>query len=167
MLDSASILRRFDYLKEKVQRHPRIAGVYILEAAAVPTSAESVNDQESFLRAFAAPFGFVGPHVGDAEWRDAEAFREEVRRTLVESLVGGPEIGHSRWDVPPALAEAFAEEFVSLFDDDARFFHSGLGADANMFGPQARPDIDDFIFGGGCLGIDGQIAAIFWMLDID
>ena len=169
MGDPEHIPARFSLLKEHACRWPRIAGTYILDAAPVPLSAAVSEDERTrFLRQFAEPFGFSGPRVGDSEWRDAEAFREEARSTLVNALLGGPEIGHSRWDVPPAYAESLADEFLSLFEDDARFFDShGFDRGANGLWPYARPGIDEYIFGGGAFAVDRNVAAIFWMLDVD
>jgi hypothetical protein len=173
MRSASSSLDRFHPLKQAVMRCQRIAGTYILEAAAVPRSAhdgpaQDGAEREAFLRTFAAEFGFAGPGLGDAEWKDAEVFREEARQVLVEKLVGGGEIGHSRWDVEPAQAEAFTDEFLSLFSKNGRFFCSVIDtAGAQWLAPYARPDFADYIFGGGCVAIDEQLAAVFWMLDND
>jgi hypothetical protein len=168
MMSDLRILIRFETLKETVVQHERIAGVYILEAALVPSPPSIDCSLDSFLREFAAPLGFREPDVGEAEWKNAEVFRDEARETIVEALVGGAEIGHSRWDVPPADAEAFADEFLVLFREDARFFcQQSLNADAQILAPYGRADFYDFIFGGGCLAVDERLAAVFWMLDSD
>jgi len=163
-----SPLQRFLLLKEKVLRRKRIEGIYVLEAAEVPLPAKHGAPQQNFIRSFASQFGFSEPHIGEREWMGAEAFRDDARRSIIESLAGGAEIGHSRWDVPPNEAEVLADEFLSLFADEARFFCSSPpAAGTQPFAPLDRPDSYEYIYGGGCIAIDPQIAAIFWMLDND
>ncbi len=168
MSSRPSVLHGFNVLKERVLRWDRIAGIYILEAVEVPGGAGHGAEQDTFLRGFASRFGFSSPDRGDAEWVNAEVFREEARQHITGALVGGAGIGHSRWDVPPVDAEAFAHEFLALFGDDARFFcdQPPAGA-AQMLGPYGRPDFFDYIFGGGCVAVDGRMAAVFWILDSD
>jgi hypothetical protein len=168
MPDIQFLLEGFQTLRAKATRHERIAGIYILHAGAVPDGTHDVPQTERFLRGFAAQHGFAGPDVGDEEWKHAEVFREDARERIVHALVGGAEIGHSRWDVPPDEAGALADEFLSLFAQDARFFCDNYPAgQAQMLGPYARPDFYDYIFGGGCVAVDAQLAAILWVLDND
>jgi hypothetical protein len=168
VMSSLSSLQRFEILKKKVLRHERIEGIYILEAARVPTSWPNGYSLDSFLRDFAFPFGFREPDVGEAEWNNAEVFRDDARSQIVEALVGGAEIGHSRWDVPPPDADALASEFLALFGEEARFFCKELPqGEAQILAPYGRPDFYDFIFDGGCVAIDERLAAVFWILDSD
>lgn len=161
-------LDQFERLKMKVMRYERIAGTYILDAVVVPSVEQDILHRETFLRAFAARHGFSGPDVGDEEWKHAEVFREDARERIIHALIGGAEIGHSRWDVPPDIAGSFADEFLELFGSDARFFCDNYPAGrAQMLGPYARPDFYDYIFGGGCVAVDAQLAAVFWVLDND
>ena len=160
----SSAIERFELLKQRVLRRPRLAGIYILDAA----EPVSCVDPEVFVKAFAAHHGFGGPDVGPAEWTNAEAFREEACERLVEALVGGTAIGHSVWDVEPHDAQAVADEFVGLFDSDARFFCDRAPAGhAQMLCPYARADLQNYIFGGGCIAVDAGLAAVFWVLDND
>jgi hypothetical protein len=162
-------LDAFNRLREGVLRHRRIAGTYVVEAEVARSPVAVGTAREGFLRDFAARLGFAAPDVTEVEWRDAEVFRAEARRKLVEALVGGRAIGHSRWDVPPAEARALASAFVGLFGSDARFFCQGgvPTRESQTFAPYARPDFYDFIFGGGCVAVDGHAAAVMWVLDND
>ena len=38
---------------------------------------------------------------------------------------------------------------------------------AQTLAPMARPDFYDYIFGGGCIAVDGRLAAVLWVLDND
>jgi hypothetical protein len=155
---------KFQAFKHRVLQRPRIAGIYILECASLPRGA----DQDAFLRTFAAKHGFSEPDVEDAEWRQAEVFREDARTELIQKLLGGGEIGHSRWDVPPPEAASFADEFLGMFGEDARFFCSGTPTGlAQSQAPSANPIYRGYIFAGGCIAIDRSLAGIFWMLDND
>lgn len=134
----------------------------------MPDSVKADADRDAFLRRFAVGLGFAEPDVGGAEWEQAEVFREDAKRELIVTLMGGTKIGHSRWDVPPIEAQTLAEEFLNLFGDDARFFCSGIPVGkAQILAPSSRPDFYDYIFDGGCIAVDPQFAAIFWMLDSD
>jgi hypothetical protein len=162
-------LQQFQTFTQRVLGYSRICGVYILEAAAVPESAQAGAEQEAFLRRFAAGVGFTEPDVGDAEWKASEVFREDALEALVEALVGGAPIGHSRWDVPPEHARPLANDFLNLFGEDARFFCAGFhaGAGAQPLQPNGRADIGGYIFSSGCVAIDRHLAAVFWILDND
>jgi hypothetical protein len=164
MANSSPVMNRFEILKAKVLTHERLCGIYILEAS--PVSAHSVDQRQAFLRDFASRFGFSALELGPEEWKQAEELREDAHAKLVSALLGGGEIGHSGWDVPLAIAEALADEFFGLFEADARFFCSNFGSPwAQAFGNYEG--YKDYIFGGGCVAIDPQLAAIFWMLDND
>lgn len=168
MSNDSSVLRRFNAFKERVLRWERIAGTYILDAVEVPNCARRGAEQDAFLRAFASRLGFSAPDVEDVEWINAEGFREEARQHITKAVVGGAEIGHSRWDVSPADAEDLANHFIDLFGDDARFFCDRFPAGrAQMLAPYGRPDFYNYIFGGGCVAVDGKMAAVFWVLDND
>ena len=157
-------MERFELLRQRVLRHQRICGIYSLHASAVPADAA----RERFLHNFAAPLGFTEPDVGPAEWKHAEASREDARQEVVQQLAGGSDIGHSRWDLGPTEAAAVADAFFGLFGDDATFYCSRpptLGA--QPLAPYARTDFQNFIFGGGCIAIDTHLAAVLWVLDND
>jgi hypothetical protein len=160
---------RMTRLREQVRSTPRIAGEYLIEFAPVAKSVFGQDDLIRFLRVFAAPFGFSEPDVTDEEWKHGEVFREEAIVHLTEQLKGGSEIGHSRWDVEPPDALHIASTFASLINDDGRFFcnrrlHSG---EAQVLGPYASAEFRNYIFDGGCVAIDAEIAAIFWIFDND
>jgi hypothetical protein len=168
MSSERSVLQRFNLLKERVLRWERIAGLYILEAVEVPTDAGHGAERDRFLCGFASGLGFSAPDVEGVEWVNAEVFREEARKHITKALVGGADIGHSRWDVPPADAEAIADDFLALFCDEARYFCDTPAAGrAQVLAPYGRHDFYDFIFGGGCVAMDGRTAAVFWVLDND
>ncbi len=161
-------MEKFDAFKRRVAQQQRICGMYVVEGQAVPETMNAGAQLEEFFLGFAARCGFCEPDNGNAEWKHAEVFREEARDRLVSVLLGGGEIGHSRWDVPPEEAAAIADEFLDLFGGDARFFcDRAPERDAQPLGPSGHPRYSDYIFSGGCVAFDSRLAALVWVFDND
>ena len=164
-----SKIDRIAQLRQQVKSTPRIAGEYLIEYTHVTESVADRDDLLGFLRVFAAQFGFSEPDVTGVEWKHGEVFRDEAILHLTEQLKGGSEIGHSRWDVEPHEASRIAAAFASLINDDGLFFCNRqlLSGEAQILGPYARAEFRNYIFNGGCVAIDTEIAAIFWVFDND
>ncbi len=167
MSNEHSPLKRFNEIKERLLQRKRVAGIYLLEATDLSAIASDGAKRDGFLD-FATRLGFYPPDVGDDEWRNGEVFREDARQYITHALQGGAEIGHSRWDMPPADAASFAGEFLNLFGDDGRFYCNAPPAGrAQVLAPYGRPEFRDYIFSGGCVAVDAHLTAVLWVLDND
>lgn len=91
----------------------------------------------------------------DHEWSDYETSLDRARANTIESLVGGPRIGHTVQTMDEATAGEFLDRFVTLFGSNPRFY-IGLGI--------GDPE---YAYLYGVLIVADELAGILWIVESD
>jgi hypothetical protein len=150
----------FAALKAEIESHPRLCGYYILELVSIYEWRHGGVPQETILEKLVDHFDSdpTDPNpnfVPDQEWTDYETTRDDARGHVVESLIGGSQIGHTRETMPRSTAAEFFDRFVAVCGANPRFY-IGLGLGDRTYS-----------FQYGALIVADELAGIFWIVEDD
>lgn len=150
----------FAALKSDIESHPRLCGYYILGLVAVSEWRHAGVPQETILLKLVDHFdddptesipGFVPDH----EWSNYETTYDDARGHVVESLTGGPQIGHTRETMSRSTAAELFDRFVAVCGANPRFY-VGLGIGDRKY---------SFMY--GALIVADDLAGILWIVEDD
>lgn len=121
----------FAKLKAEIEQCPRLSGYYLIDLVDIPGFPEDEVEREALLDELIPYFDDQewpppSDRPADQTWRDYETSREVATAHIVEALVGGPEIGHTRVTIAPEKARQYWERFEALFSNP-RHYYVGLG----------------------------------------
>jgi len=151
---------QFADLKRDIERRPRLGGYYIIEMVSLPSvppdprAADALLDQ-LFQHFDDQEWPAQSQRPDDQAWADYECCSEAAGCHVIDALVGGAEIGHTRVTMPQSTAADFWDRFTALFPEPRRFFTGmGLGDSQHVFQYGAA------VVGAGAAGI-------LWIVESD
>lgn len=150
----------FTDLKADVEAHPRLCGYYIIGLVSIRAFRLSGMSQEEILEKLIDHFdddpGEPDPEfVPDHEWSDYESSFDRARSHAIESLIGGPRIGHIAHTMDEPTARELFDRFVALCGPNPRFY-LGLG-----IGDRRH------VYMCGVLIVADDMAGILWIVESD
>lgn len=137
----------FGVLRSEILRFPRLRGYYKIEMSDISdlrvqaVSLEKILDhlydlwgEHEALEKYRQIHPFPKPKPEDLpSWVDHEGDADDAVELLAYGLQGGGAVGHTIDAIPPALAQEFAERFVSFFDHPRMFRGLGFGDPMYVF----------------------------------
>ncbi len=146
--------------KADVEAHPRLCGYYILGLVSIRELRAAGADEETILEQVIDhydddPSEPDPDFVPDHGWVDNETTRARAREHVVESLVGGGQIGHLEQTMSAARAGELFDRLVALCGPSPRFY-AGLGI--------GNPE---YVYLYGVLVVTAEIAGILWVVEDD
>ena len=150
----------FAALKADIESRPRLCGYYIVGLVLIREFRRTGVPQETILQELIDHFdddpNDPNPDfVPDHEWTDYETTHDDARGHVIESLVGGPQIGHTQETMSESTAAEFFDRFVAECGANPRFY-VGLGIGDRTY---------SFMY--GALIVADDLAGIFWIVEDD
>lgn len=147
-------------LERELGRYPRLSGYYITGMVSVPRVPGDASAEDAFFDQLFQYFDDQewapqSERPQDQMWADYECSAEAARRHVVESLIGGGEIGHTRATVPEATATDLWNLFAALFPEPRRYF-IGMGLGDNRY-----------VYQQGAVIVGTGAAGILWIVEDD
>ena len=150
----------FARVEADIEAHPRLCGYYIIGLVSIRDLREDAVPQEAILEKLIDRFDddpteLDPDFVPDHEWTDYETTLDRAWDHIIESLVGGREIGHTRKTMSESTASELFERFVGLCGSNPRFY-IGL-------------EIGDptYVFMYGVLIVADELAGLLWIVEDD
>jgi len=143
----------FVKLKDELARFPRRCGYYLFDVVSVSPIPEDDAVRDLYLDDLFRHFDDkewppLSDYPTDQTWDCYECGREEAATHVVEALVGGPAIGHTRKTISPDKALGLWYRFESLFTEPRRYYmRIGFGSVEMAF------QHGSVIIGGGRAGL--------------
>lgn len=150
----------FTALKADIEAHPRLCGYYIIHLVSIRDLRADNTPQEKILEILVEHFdddpNDPDPEfVPDHEWSDYETTLDRARVHTVESLIGGPRIGHTVQAMDDSTAGECFDRFVEICGPNPRFY-IGLGIGDRKY-----------VFQYGLLAVADDRAGILWIVESD
>jgi hypothetical protein len=150
----------FSVLKAEVEAHRRLCGYYIIDLVSIRDLRARGESQESILEILIDRFDDESAEIDrgivtDEKWSDYEVTMDRARTHAVESLVGGPSIGHTKKTMSESTAADLFDRFVAVCGANPRFY-IGLGIGNR-----------EYAFTYGVLIVADELAGILWIVESD
>ena len=147
-------------LRADIESYPRLCGYYILGLVSIREWRHAGVPQETILQKLIDHFDDdpTDPNpdfVPDHEWADYETTHDDARGHVIESLIGGPQIGHTKETMSASTAAGLLDRFVAACGANPRFY-IGLGLGDRKY---------SFMY--GALIVADDLAGILWIVEDD
>lgn len=153
-------VRAFIALRENIESHPRLFGYYIIKLIDITELRKAGASEEEIAEEVFQQFDDkdwppIEQRPQDESWADYLTDGTAARLHVIETLMGGPSIGHLEVTISEQQSTDYFDQFDRLFAEPKQYY-MGMG-----FGDPAQ------VFSGGIAIIGPFHAGCLWVIEND